>query len=198
LLVVAADEATAKWAGRPIDLGASNCFTPFVIGPSGVPWVTSEQQARDDPELAVLSAMAHGKDPDTARSVQVAIAAQLASLGLDEERSKFYCDLIQHALSEAARRALQTMDLSKYEYQSEFAKRYVAQGREEGREEGLARGRSEGGAAGRADLLGRLLAHRFGPLPGVAHGRLAAASIEELDAIGERLLTARSLPEALG
>jgi Domain of unknown function (DUF4351) len=198
LLVVTADEATAKWAGRPIDLGASNRFTPFVIGPSGVPWVTSEQQARDDPELAVLSAMAHGKDPDTARSVQVAIAAQLASLGLDEDRSKFYCDLIQHALSEAARQALQTMDLSKYEYQSEFAKRYVAQGREEGREQGLAKGRSEGSAAGRADLLGRLLAHRFGPLPGVARERLAAASIEELDAIGERLLTARSLPEALG
>jgi hypothetical protein len=190
LLVVTADEATARWAGRAIDLGASNRFTPYVIGPDGVPWVTSEQQARDDPELAVLSAMAHGKDPDIERSVQVAIAAQLASLGLDEERSKFYYDLVQHALSEAARRALQTMDPSKCEYQSEFARRYVAQGREEGR--------SEGSAAGRADLLSRLLAHRFGPLPGSARERLAAASIEELGAIGERLLTARNLAEALG
>jgi hypothetical protein len=126
--------------------------------------------------------MAHGNDPDIDRSVQVAIAAQLASLGLDEDRSKFYCDLIQHALSEAARRALQTMDPSKYEYQSEFARRYVAQGRSEGR----------------ADLLARLLAHRFGPLPDAAHERLATASIEELDAIGVRLLTAQSLPEALG
>ncbi len=126
--------------------------------------------------------MAHGQDPDIERCVQVAIAAQLASLGLDENRSKFYCDLIQYALSEAARRALQTMDLSKYEYQSEFARRYVAQGRSEGR----------------AGLLAKLLAHRFGPLPGAAHERLAAASMEELDAIGERLLTARSLPEALG
>ncbi len=146
----------------------------------------------------MLSAMAHGQDPDIERCVQVAIAAQLASLGLDEDRSKFYCDLIQHALSEAARRALQTMDLSKYEYQSEFARRYVAQGREEGREQGIEQGLEQGLAKGRVGLLARLLAHRFGPLPGVAHERLAAASIEELDAIGERLLTARSLPEALG
>jgi hypothetical protein len=135
--------------------------------------------------MAVLSAMAHGKDPDIERSVQVAIAAQLASLGLDEERSKFYCDLVQHALSEAARRALQTMDLSKYEYQSEFARRYVAQGLEQGL------------AKGRADLLARLLVYRFGPLPSIASERLAAASVDELDAIGERLLTARNLQEAL-
>jgi Domain of unknown function (DUF4351) len=198
LLVVTADEVTARWAGRMIDLGGSNRFTPFVIGPSGVPWVTSEEQARDDPELAVLSAMAHGQDPDIERSVQVAIAAQLASLGLDEDRSKFYCDLVQHALSEAARRALRNMDLSKYEYQSEFARRYVAQGREEGREQGLEKGLEQGLAKGRAGLLARLLAHRFGPLPDVAQERLAAASIEELDAIGERLLVAQCLSEALG
>jgi hypothetical protein len=186
LMIVTAAEATARWAGRPIELGGSNRFTPFVIGPSGVPWVTSQEQARDDPELAVLSAMAHGKDPDIERSAKVADAAYRASMGLDEDRSRIYCDLIEHALSEAARRELQKMDPAKYVYQSEFAKRYVAQGRKEGL------------AKGRAGLLARLLAHRFGPLPGVAHERLAAASIEELDAIGERLLTAQSLPEALG
>ena len=92
--------------------------------------VQGEEQALEDPELAVLSAMAHGQDPDTERSAQVARAAHLASLGLDEDRSKIYCDLIQQALSEAARKALQTMDPAKYEYQSEFARRYVAQGRE--------------------------------------------------------------------
>jgi flagellar biosynthesis/type III secretory pathway protein FliH len=90
------------------------------------------------------------------------------------------------------------MDLAKYEYQSEFARRYVAQGREEGREEGIEQGLAKGRSVGRADLLARLLAHRFGSLPDVARERLAAASIDELDAIGERVLTAQSLPEALG
>jgi hypothetical protein len=59
-------------------------------------------------------------------------------------------------------------------------------------------GLDEGRSAGRTDLLARLLAHRFGPLPAAVHERLASASIEELDAIGERLLTAQSLIEALG
>jgi len=74
------------------------------------------------------------------------------------------------------------MDPAKYEYQSEFAKRYVALGR----------------AEGRATLLTRQLTLRFGTLAADAVARLGTASIDELDAIGERLLTARTLQEALG
>jgi hypothetical protein len=74
------------------------------------------------------------------------------------------------------------MDPAKYEYQSDFAKRYVAQGR----------------AEGRAALVLRQLTRRFGALPLAATERLGAASVDELDAIGERLLTAESLDEALG
>jgi hypothetical protein len=190
LLVVAANEAVARWAAKPIDLGAANRFVPLVLGPSGVPEITDEAQAQADPELAVLSAMAHGKDADTAKSAQIAMAAQIASLGLDGDRSKLYFDLILNSLSEAARRALQTMDPAKYEYQSDFAKHYVAQGRAEGRAEGM--------TEGRAALIARLLSLRFGPVTEDVQTRLAAASIAELDAIGERLLTATTLRDALG
>jgi hypothetical protein len=93
-----------------------------------------------------------------------------------------YLDLILKALSEDARRALQAMDPRKYEYQSDFARRYVAQGRIEGR----------------AALVIRQLALRFGPLAQQVEARIAEASIEELDRIGERLLTAQTLDEALG
>jgi hypothetical protein len=55
----------------------------------------------------------------------------MVSLGLDADRSVLYCDLVLHSLPEAARRAPQAMDASKYEYQSEFARRYFAQGRVE-------------------------------------------------------------------
>ncbi len=82
------------------------------------------------------------------------------------------------------------MDLAKYEYQSEFARRYVAQGRAEGKVEGR--------LEGRADLVIRQLTFRFGPLGDAARARISAASIEDLDAIGEHLLTAQSLQEALG
>jgi hypothetical protein len=35
-----------------------------------------------------LPAMAHGQDADIGRAAQIALAAQMASLGLDEDRSK--------------------------------------------------------------------------------------------------------------
>jgi len=42
-----------------------------------------------------------------------------------------------------------------------------------------------------------LLTRRFGSLPPDVAARVAAASIDELDAVGERLLAATSLEEAL-
>lgn len=86
LLVVTCDEAVARWAAKPIEMGGSNRFVPLVLRPSGVPEITGAAQAQSDPELAVLSAMAHGQDADTDKSVQIALAAQWATLGLDEDR----------------------------------------------------------------------------------------------------------------
>jgi len=186
LLVIAADEACARWAGKPIEMGGSSRFVPWVLGPSGVPEVTDVAAAKADPELAVLSAMAHGKDADVEKAVRIALTAQLASINLDEDRSRLYCDLILNSLHEAARQALLSMKPANYEYQSDFAKRYVAQGRAEGRLEG------------RADLVTRQLAVRFGVLSDSVRSQIAAASSAELDAIGERLLTAQTLTEALG
>jgi flagellar biosynthesis/type III secretory pathway protein FliH len=76
-------------------------------------------------------------------------AALRAAAQLDDERMRTYFDLVYATLGELARAALEAlMPLSNYEYKSEFAKKYVAQGREEGvalgREEGVALGREEG------------------------------------------------------
>ncbi|HEU4616858.1 MAG TPA: DUF4351 domain-containing protein [Gammaproteobacteria bacterium] len=195
LLIVSPDEAVARWASRPIEHGAGNTFTPLVLAPGAIPAVTEESVARSDPELAVLSAIAHGRaDENAVLAASIAAAALGASVGLDADRSRLYCDLILTSLSEAVRRELQTMDPVKYRYQSEFAKRYIALGKEEGKAEGKAEGRAEG----RAELIRRLLTLRFGALTREASARIATASIEELDAIGERLLSARTLEQALG
>jgi len=82
------------------------------------------------------------------------------------------------------------MDPAKYEYQSEFAKRYVAQGEEKGKREGM--------LEGKAELLVRQLSLRFGPLGETDRAVVANAAVEELDAIGERLIGAATLREALG
>ena len=182
LLVITADDNCARWAARRIEIGVGSYIVPWVVGPAGVPEITDEAAALADPELAVLRAMAHGKDADTDKSLRIALVAQLASLNLDEDRSRLYCDLVLNSLSEAARRALQSMDMSKYEYQSDFARKFVAQGRMEGR----------------AELVIRLLGLRFGALGEDVKSRLSASSVSELDAIGERLLTAGTLQEALG
>jgi uncharacterized protein DUF4351 len=178
LLVVAVDEAVARWAAKPVEIGFGNRFVPLVLSPSGVPEVTDEAQAQADPELAVLSAMAHGKDADCEKSIRIALAAQCAVRGLDPLRSKMYFDLIHFHLSEGARWAMQAMDPAKYEYQSDFARRYVAEGR--------------------SALVIRQLTLRFGALTQQVETRITGASIAELDGIGERLLTAQTLDEALG
>jgi hypothetical protein len=78
-----------------------------------------------------------------------------------------------------------TMDLRQYEYQSDFARQYVAQGRAEGRVEG------------RAELIMELLRVRFGDLGTDVETRLRGASVAQLDRIGKHLLSARTLEEAL-
>ena len=78
------------------------------------------------------------------------------------------------------------MDPAKYEYQSDFAKHYVAQGR------------MEGELRGRAAIVARQLTRRFGALSPEVAARIAAASVDELDTIADRLLAAQSIEEAVG
>jgi hypothetical protein len=190
LLVIAADEAVARWAGKAVELGGGNRFVPWVLGLSGVPEITDEERAIEDPELAVLSAMAHAQDPNTDKSARIALLAQMVSLGLDAERSTLYCDLILHSLPEAARRALQAMDASKYQYQSEFAQRYFGQGK--------AAGVIEGRTEGRVEIILKLLATRYGALSAAVEAHVRATGSTELDRVAERVLTARTVEEALG
>jgi hypothetical protein len=119
-----------------------------------------DEPARADPELAVFSAIAHGRDKDTSKAAQIALAAQLGTLVLDVERGGMYFDLVFDSLSEAAQKELRAMDPAKYQYRSEFARRYFGQG--------LSEGLAKGELHGRAALLQRLLTRRFGALPAEA------------------------------
>ncbi|WP_437763161.1 hypothetical protein WMF27_42495 [Sorangium sp. So ce281] len=130
LLVVTIDAAMARWSARPIDTGHPGwTLTPLVLGPQGVPVVTDAEQAKAAPEVAVLSAMAHGQS-EAAEAIGLAFLA--AAPGLDEERRAVYGDLVLSSLNAAARRRLEAMMKSGYQFQSEFARSYVAKGRQEG------------------------------------------------------------------
>jgi uncharacterized protein DUF4351 len=77
------------------------------------------------------------------------------------------------------------MDPAKYEFQSEFAKRYLAQGR------------AEGEIRGEAKVLLKQLTLKFGALPQAVADRVLSASIDELDRWAERVLTADRLEQVL-
>src|SRR5262249_2674325 len=64
--------------------------------------------------------------------------------GLPEDKQRLYWDVIMSSLPELVRKAVEARMIKGYEYQSDFARRYYSQGREEGREKGREEGREEG------------------------------------------------------
>jgi hypothetical protein len=190
LMVVTSDAAVAGWAGAPIATGHPGwVLVPLVLGPQAVPVVRDAAVAVRSPELAVLSVMLHGHGEE---ALAVAEAALAAARGLDDERSKLYADLVFASVDEAARAILEALMASgSYEYQSDFARRYVAQGKAEGR--------AEGEAAGRAHALLAVLAARGLDVPEDVRARITACTeFTRLDAWLARAVTAASAAEAVG
>jgi len=126
LLVVAPNPAVAAWARQPIELGHPGFrLTPVVIEFDDVPWVRDRAAASRLPELAMLSVMAH---PD----LDIAEVAIEAISTLPEDRRQLYLDVILHAVPVAIRQILEAQMIKGYEYQSDFARKYYGQGRQEG------------------------------------------------------------------
>jgi len=134
LLVITSDPVVARWASAPIELGHPGfCLAPIVVDFEQVPRIVDPAAALKLPELAVLSVMAHPE-------VEVALAAAHAIEGLPEEQKRLYWDVILAGLPDTVRRALEMKMIKGYEYQSEFARKYYYQGREEGHEHGREEG----------------------------------------------------------
>ena len=87
-------------------------------------------------------------------------------------------------LSDDARHALlEYLNMHHPEYQSEFARKYVEEGRKEGHKEG------------RSELLTRQLGVKFGELPDWALQRLRAAGDADIERWAERVLVAATLDD---
>lgn len=92
LLVVCPDPATAAWSAKPILLGHPGfVLRPLVLGPDRVPVVTDPDLAGGSPELAVLSAMAHGTHPDRDQILDALLSA-LDSV--DRDHADLYADVV--------------------------------------------------------------------------------------------------------
>ncbi len=164
-------------------------LTPLVLGPSVVPTVRGEAEAILAPELAVLSVMLHGREEGALEMAQATLAA---ARGLDDERARLYADLVLLSVDEAARAILEALMASgNYEYQSDFARRYVA--------EGVAQGRAQGEAKGRAHAVLSVLSARRIEVPDAVRARIAAcANLALLDTWLARAVTAQSASDVVG
>ncbi len=137
LVVITRDPSVADWARVPIELGQPGFrLAPIVVDFSEVPRITDHAVARGVPELAVLAALAHPE-------VEVVKAAIAAIDGLPEAIGRLYLDLVLEALPAATRSLIEVDMIKNYEYQSDFARKYYGQGREEGLREGREEGREE-------------------------------------------------------
>ncbi|MBI3181703.1 MAG: hypothetical protein HYZ28_06135 [Myxococcales bacterium] len=128
----------------------------------------------------MLSAIVHGKEE---HGTEVGKAVLAVARDLDEERRLLYIDLVFAFLGEDERKKLEEqMARQGYEYQSDFARRYFAEGRAEGRAEGKAEGKAEGQADGlRAALLKVLGVRGFALSPELTRRIEAETSLERLE-----------------
>ncbi len=83
-----------------------------------------------------------------------------------------------------------------YQYQSEFARKYVAKGRAEGEAKGRAEGEAKGRAEGRASaVLTVLQARNIDVGPDAAERILACTDLTEFDEWARRAVTVQSVDE---
>src|SRR5690606_11541479 len=150
------------------------------------------------PELAVLSAIAHGRGPGE----EPIFRAMLTGLQtVDQDHFELYTDIVLTALPEAAQHCLEAlMDVTTYEFQSDYFRRRLARSMAEGMAEGRAKGRAEGRAEGRADGEARgllaVLGARGSPVPDDARERIIRCTdVKQLETWVRRAATADSVAE---
>lgn len=182
VLVLAIDEPTARWCAEPhVYDHVGSVYRPVVIGPRQIPRITDFAQARDFPELAVLSAMAHSSDPD---AVDIGLTTLAACESLHSDQGRRYGDFISAWLSDVARITLRKLMAQQgYEYVSEFARQFVAEGRKEGIEEG------------QRETLIEQLGEKFGEPSDEVRERVRAADGAQLRIWLKRVLTAQTLDQ---
>lgn len=130
LLVVCPNQKLVRWCSKPIETGhPAWVLRPLVVGPDLVPVVADPAEALENPELAVLSALAHGGDDTVGRRVLEAMVAGFAKV--ETNKATRYTDLVQAALSSAGRNYVEKLMID-YEFKTDFAKSHRAEGRVEG------------------------------------------------------------------
>ncbi|MEW9533016.1 hypothetical protein [Microbispora sp. NPDC049125] len=139
LIVICPDRSVADWSEHTITLGPGGALTPIAVPPGRIPLITDREQARACPELAVLSAIAHGDETETGPVLE----AMLAGLEtLDRDQATLYLSYVFTVLPSVARKHLEEIvTATSRDYESlagQYLSHWVDKGRAQGRAEGEA------------------------------------------------------------
>jgi hypothetical protein len=187
LLVVCPDRTVATWCAAPIVFGHPGLvLTPLVLGPDRVPEVSDSEVARLNPELAVLSAIAHGTNHDPGKVFE----AMLAGLSvIHPDRADLYYDVVSTVLPKAARDLMESlMSITTRRPQSDNFRRLFDRGAAQGEARGEAR-------AERRAVLAVLEARGLAVTDDVRERITTCTDIEQLDAWVRRAATATTVDD---
>lgn len=149
--------------------------------------LTDPGEAQRLPEVAVLSAIAHGEQGPDQKLVFEALLAGLQTV--DHVHANLYADIVLALLPAAARDCLEAlMTTTPYRYESDFARRYFDAGEAEGRAEGQAQGRA-------ASVLAVLAARGVEVSEPVRERIASCTDTDQLDLWIRRAATATSAEE---
>lgn len=185
LLVICVDSAVAAWCATPIDIGHPGwTLTPLVLGPEMVPVVTDHREAARVPELALLSAMAHGAAPGGREVVRAMYAAFGA---IDKERGTLYAEIAHAVLPKAAKNMLEEIMAVQNEVDI-FARANFLRG--------IEKGKAQGQAQGEVKAILAVLAARGVAVPDDERERIEECTdLAQLDEWVRRAVTAESVKE---
>jgi hypothetical protein len=156
VLVVAPDEKVAAWAAEPIAVGpGDDRITPRVLGPALIPKVTDLRRGRAEPELAILSALAHGNGPDGPSVLDAALAGLF---DFDPESAGVYAQLIYGALRAPMRKVMEELIMHHSTYGEITLPPFMQKFVDQGEAKGEAKGRAKGEAQAKREVLFKLIA----------------------------------------
>ncbi len=190
LVVICPRAATAKWAARPVPMyQPESRFVPLVLGPAEIPRVSSLEEARLRPALAVLSAVVHSGEPD---SIEVTRAGLYAADLIAERGGRKYDDLILDLLDDASIQLLEKMLMQNEDRLFEsFGHGYLGTKLK-------AKSEAKGRAEGQAKALLMILSERALPISEEQRQRIQSCQdIPTLDIWFKRSLRATSVDEIL-
>ncbi len=212
LLVVAPFDDIAAWCATPLHFASGmGAMTPRVLGPGMIPWVTDESAAQRNPELALLSAVAHGGD---ARAMAILDALPAALAEMPRTVLPGYLAMLYDLLAPALRRRLEkimtTRPFSEVPLPPAFQKvfdQWIEAGLERGLQQGIERGIQQGIERGIQQGIeeGRVEGLVEGRIEGLVEGRIesrASAILELLvlrgitvsDSVRSTVLACRDYP----